>query len=167
MSLPYKWIVLMVAGLLAASCGFEPMYGKKNQQALAAGVKIETQNDAIGHQFKQDLEDALNPTGVPPRPEYLLKVSVQTAASAIGVARDGTVSRYNVVLGSNYMLQRISDGKILQKNQVQHVSSFNNQTNQYYSTYISEKDAISRGIKELAELYRQRIGAILLKDKIS
>lgn len=148
---------------LLAGCGFEPMYAKKNQSALATGVKIVTSNDAIGQQFHQNLEDRLNPSGLPSKPHYVLSVKVQTVTESIGVARDGTVSRFNVTLASEYVLTRLSDGKEIQRSQIDHVSSYNNQPNQYYSTYISEKDALSRGLVELSELYRQRIGALVLR----
>src|SRR5688572_12647479 len=142
------------ASLLAlAGCGFAPMYGKSTQQALASGVRIEAPRDAMGQKFQQELEDRLNPTGIPANPKYLLKVDLATASSAIGVARDGTVSRFNVILGSRYMLVRLSDNKVVQRDEVSHVASFNNQPNQYFSTYISEKDALRRGVEELAALF--------------
>lgn len=163
-SLPRLFIVISLLAL--TSCGFRPMHGEDSRQAFSGGVLIETPNDRMGQQFRQDLEDRLNPNGVvPPRPAYKLSVTLNAAASAIGVARDGTVSRFNVTLGSSFQLKRIADGKVIKTGNVQHVSSYNNQVNQYYSTYISEKDAISRGITELAELYRQRIGLVLLKGK--
>jgi hypothetical protein len=162
---PLHFLLPVLVALLLAGCGFHPMYGKANEHALVSGVMIDTTRDRMGQQLKQDLEDRLNPpSGVPAKPAYRLSVTLQSDASAIGVARDGTVSRFNVTLRSVYTLTRLSDGKKIQSGEIRHVSSYNNQVNQYYSTYISEKDAISRGIVELSELYRQRIGALLLKS---
>jgi len=151
--------------LLLAACGFEPMYGEKNQQVLSGGVQIETSRDAMGQQFQQNLEDRLNPGGLPSTPGYKLSVKLDSVAEPIGVARDGTVSRFNVTLNSTYILTRISDNKVIKTGNIHHVSSYNNQTNQYFSTYISEKDSLARGVIELSELYRQRIGALLLRDQ--
>jgi LPS-assembly lipoprotein len=163
MSSPVR-IIGCVLLLSLAACGFQPMYGEQNQQALSAGVQIAASKDAMGQQFQQNLEDRLNPGGMPAKPAYRLSVTVGSVTSGMGVARDGTVSRFNVTLRSGYVLLRLSDNVEIQRGEIQHVSSFNNQANQYFSTYISEKDAISRGITELSELYRQRIGALLLKD---
>ncbi|KAJ8136738.1 hypothetical protein OY671_010049, partial [Metschnikowia pulcherrima] len=62
-----------------------------------AGVQVDalsTQN-RMNQQFKADLEDKLNPAGrVPANAEYRLKPTLTISTSAIGVARDGTVSRY-------------------------------------------------------------------------
>ena len=143
------------------------MYGAKNQAPLAVGIKIVAPNDKMGQQFQQDLEDRLNPGGVTPaKPAYQLTVDLISAPTAIGVARDGTVSRYNVILQSNYTLTNLAD-ETERRGTVRHVSSYNNPANQFFSTYISEQDAISRGITELAELYRQRLGALLLKKPAS
>src|SRR5687768_635758 len=116
MSSLVKLSLMLLAASLVSACGFTPMYGEKTQAVLATGVKIEAPNNSMGEQFEQDLEDALNPTGMPPKPEYLLKVTLDSNTSAIGVARDGTVLRYNVVLISQYKLTRLSDGKIIQAN---------------------------------------------------
>ena len=152
-----------VLGWLSA-CGFQPMYGDQPQaSALSAGIRISAPNDAIGEEFKHKLEDRLNPRGVvPPNPAYDLQVSLTYGASGIGVARDGTVSRYNVMLSSQYTLTRLADKHVVKTGNVQHVGSYNNLSNAYFSTYVSERDAIKRGVVELAELYRQRMAAILI-----
>jgi len=155
--------LFLLLPLLVAACGFQPMYGAKNENALKGGIRIDTAKDALGQQFQKDLEDKLNIGGMPPRPAYALVVKLSTVSEAIGVARDGTVSRFNVRLTSSYQLIRLADNKEIKRGDIHHVSSYNNQANQYFSTYVSEKDAISRGITELSELYRQRIGAIVLK----
>lgn len=142
------------------------MYGRQADNNLSAGVIIETATDQSGQQFKQNLEDRLNPNGVmPPHPAYKLAVTLTTIASPIGVSRDGTVSRYNVSLDSAYTLTRLKDGVVVNKGNVRHVGSYNNQPNLYFSTYIAERDAVKRGIVELSELYRQRIATFLTRHE--
>jgi LPS-assembly lipoprotein len=153
------------SSLLLTACGFSPMYAQKNQAPLSVGVLIEASKDEMGQQFQQNLEDQLNSGVAPANPAYKLVVSLGSAAGGMGVARDGTVSRYNVTLTSVYTLIRLADKKVIQQDTINHVSSFNNPANQYFSTYISQKDAQRRGIMELSELYRQRIGALLLREK--
>lgn len=156
-------VCMLGLSLFLASCGFTPMYGDKSRAALEGGVQVEAPRDAAGLEFKHHLEDHLNPQGVPLKPRYRLEVEATYQPSAIGVARDGTVSRFNVIIDSTYTFTRLSDGKIIDRGAVKHVSSFNNPANQYFSTYVSEKDAIRRGLAELSELYRQRISTLLLK----
>lgn len=165
-SLFFRLFVLPVLLLSMAGCGFQPMYGNRSGsgEVPIVGVAIETfANDRhMRQQLKADLEDKLNPDGsIPASPKYRLHVSMTTIASPIGVARDGTVSRYNVSLKSSYDLFTVADNKRVTKGKLRQVSSYNNLANQYYSTYISEQDAINRGITELAELYRQRLSPYL------
>ncbi len=159
--------IVTISIFALAACGFSPMYSQKNQVPLSAGIVIDAPKDEMGQQLQQNLEDQLNVGGVPANPVYKLVVNLSSAAGGMGVARDGTVSRYNVTLASHYTLTRLADHKIMHSDTIQHVSSFNNPANQYFSTYISQKDATRRGIMELSELYRQRIGALLLREKTS
>jgi hypothetical protein len=144
------------------------MYGRQADNAvsrtLSAGVRVVPIPDGgrKGQLLVAELEDKLNPGGaVPARPEYRLNVTLTSGASPIGVAPDGTISRYNVFMASAYTLFRIADGKKLTSGSIDHVSSYNNVTNAYFSTYVSEQDAIKRGVTELAEIYRQRLAAHL------
>lgn len=108
----------------------------------------------MARQFTNNLEDMLNYEGTP---AYKLDVVLTQSVVGIGVARDGTASRYNLVLNSTYKLIRIADGKEVDSGSLGNFTSYNNPNNQYFSTYVSEQDARKRGIKELAELYRQRL----------
>ena len=155
------WCLAVIA---CGGCGFSPMYGEHNSKLLASGIIVEAPNDRLGRQLRENLEDRLNPNGrIPANPAYKLVVTLVQDTSGMGVDRAGTVSRYNVTLASHYKLIDLSDNKLLQGGELKHVSSYNNQTNQYFSTIISERDSLERGITELAELYRQRIGAWLLQ----
>jgi hypothetical protein len=160
------WI--LVGCTLLAGCGFSPVYAKKQTQAtpLLAGVQIDpvsSPNRRMSQQFQADLEDQLNP-GSAGNPPYRLRTTLKSNAAAIGVAPDGTISRYNVFLNSSYILYRNADGKRMASGNVSHVSSYNNVSNAYFSTYIAEQDAIKRGVAELAQLYRQRLAAYLSQN---
>lgn len=159
-------IIAVVSILMLASCGFEPMYSKKQQgnpDALA-GVYIEkvSGEGRMAQQFRTDLEDKLNPGGkVPANPAYSLSVSLVSTESAIGVARDGTISRYNLYLDSTYSLREYGTEKVVANGNLRQVASYNNLTNAYFSTYVSKEDAIKRGVTELSENYRQRLAPYL------
>lgn len=143
------------------------MYGAKKgaPEASIAGVQvagIQAEDRRLSQQLRADLEDKLNPSGaVPAHPSYSLSLTLKSSAAAIGVARDGTVSRYNVYLDSEYILTRLADNKEMTKGNLRHVSSYNNLSNQYFSTYVAEQDALKRGLTELSELYRQRLSPFL------
>lgn len=156
----------LLALFTLAGCGFHPLYAEPGREAagskIFAGVKVDPMPGRLGQQFRANLEDALNPGGVvPAAPGYRLSATIATTESPIGVARDATVSRFNVYIDSHYILTRLSDGKTLTTGDIRQVSSYNNLTNVYFSTYISQQDAIRQGMQALSEQYRQRLAAYL------
>ncbi|MFO0388108.1 MAG: LPS assembly lipoprotein LptE [Alphaproteobacteria bacterium] len=160
-----KWFAVAACVFLTA-CGFQPMYGKNTggKSTALAGVYIEkvSGEGRMAQQFRTDLEDKLNPGGkVPANPAYSLNVSLSSTESAIGVAKDGTISRYNLSLDSNYSLKEYGTDKVIANGTLRQVSSYNNLTNAYFSTYVSKEDAIKRGVTELSENYRQRLAPYL------
>lgn len=153
--------VILLAGLLSA-CGFQPLYGSKEGfKERLASVYIDPIPERMGQVLKTKLEDKLNPRGLSENPDYRLIVTLTSTASAMGVGRDGTISRYNVNLTSSYQLLNAHDNSLVTSGDLRHTSSYNNVSNAYFSTFVSEQDAIKRGVAELAELYRQRLAAYL------
>lgn len=160
------WFLLPLLPLLLCGCGFHPLYAKHpaddTTSKLTAGVKIEPIEGRSGQILRSNLEDRLNPAGYASgNPAYRLNIKLTHNSTPIAVARDGTVARYNVQLTSQYVLTRNADDKIVARDQIGYVNSYNNLTPAYYSTYIAEQDAIKRGLIELSELYRQRLAIYL------
>jgi LPS-assembly lipoprotein len=157
-------LTVSLLALLLCGCGFQPLYARKpaseGKSQMMAGVKIDPIEGRAGQIFRSSLEDRLNPAGTS-KPAYRLNVALHTLSTPIGVARDGTVSRYNVHLTSRYVLTRIADDKVIASDDISYIDSYNNLTPAYYSTYVSEQDSIKRGLIELSELYRQRLAVYL------
>ena len=162
-----RLIALLILPLALASCGFEPMYGDRankssgsGSQALA-GVTVAPIPGRIGQVFKTSLEDLINPAGPQGPASFRLQATINHIIVPISVARDGTVSRFNVNFTSEYALIRIKDDTPVTSGTLTYVTSYNNLANSYYSTYIAEQDALKRGTTSLAELYRQRLAVYL------
>ncbi|MGE0754005.1 MAG: hypothetical protein AB7L92_02465 [Alphaproteobacteria bacterium] len=130
---------------------------------VEAGVLVEKLTGSKAkHQLWIALEDKLNPKGkVPSDPKYHLYVTLASDVTAIGIAIDGTVSRYNVTLTSSYVLKDRITGEPVTSGNLRHVGSYNNRTNEYFSTYVSSEDALERGVSALSETYRQRLAPFL------
>jgi LPS-assembly lipoprotein len=156
---------LLITALTLSGCGFQPLYAKKPKEDVSkifAGVKIDSIPGRSGQELKAALEDHLNPGGaIPQKPTYRLSLTLVNSTVPIGVARDGTVSRFNIYVTSHYTLYRIADDKAVTSGDLSYVNSYNNLANEYYSTYISEQDAIKRNVTEIAQLYRQRLSTYL------
>lgn len=164
MSWQTRFLTLLLP-LLAGACGFQPLYAKKpvsDQSKIFAGVRVDSISGRSGQLLRSALEDKLNPHGdIPAKPMFRLSANLTTRDVAIGVARDNTVTRYNLYLTSHYTLYRISDDKPVTSGDLSFINSYGNLTNAYFSTYISADDALARGINELGELYRLRLSAYL------
>jgi hypothetical protein len=157
-------VLASLVPLALCACGFHPLYGKHEASTspLLAGVQVDPIPGRMGQQLREALEDHLNPSGVvPPHPAYRLSAEIASSEAAIDVSRDGTVSRYNVYLDSKYTLYRNSDGQKVTTGTLRQVGSYSNLTNAYFSTYVSDEDAIKQGIIELGEIYRERLAAYL------
>lgn len=161
-------VIACLTLLVLGACGFEPLYSQsktQKSQQLLGGISVSPVSGRPGQLFTAELEDQLNPQGkVPSNPKYRLNTTLTLREAAIGVARDGTVSRYNVYLDSYYQLYRVADGQLMTSGNLRHVSSYNNTLNEYYSTYVAQEDAYKRGVTELAQLFRQRIGTYLTQN---
>lgn len=183
-----QWNRYLLLCLAVSACGFQPVYGDKtalpSNSPLISGViisasdggvitsvlssKTEGVNNSsykIARQFSQNLEDLIYPSVKGISPTYRLEVTLSQATTGIGISRDGTASRYNLTISSGYKLTRISDNKLVDAGGISNVTSYNNPSNQYFSTYISEQDARKRGTEELAKRYLQRLTAITEKSQ--
>jgi len=159
----------LCALLLLAACGFQPVHGSKTPVAedsiLRAGVAITTgsvnadnSDIHVAQLFKNDLEDLLLPAATPGQPPaYEIHIMITETSSAIGVSRDGTASRYNLILSSTYSINRAGEKETLTTGIIRNVTSYNNPNNQYFSIYVALQDVRKRGVAELAEMYRQRL----------
>ena len=158
-------VSLLILPLFLTACGFKPMYGQQAREetpTLYAGVLVESIGGRDGQILRMALEDKLNPDGVVPRsPAYRLEVSMVKSTGAIDVARDGTISRYNLYVDSHYTLYRNSDGLAVSAGDFRRVTSYSNLATAYFSTYTSESDALKRAVTDLSEDYRQRLGSYL------
>jgi len=165
--------------LLLSACGFQPIHGKNSATSpaspLRAGIEVVAKDgesnspsaisgsaapDKIARQFRENLEDLVTPVSQKKSSEYKLDVTISQNVTAVGISKDGTASRYNLQLVSDYTLTRLSDDKKIDSGRISTITSYNNPSNQYFSSYMSEKDARKRGAMELAQLYRQRLSVI-------
>lgn len=159
--------------LALTACGFEPMAGQSTKayegqalpSALASVNIIANGPDEmrmIAQDFRIALEDLINPGGNNSNgSDYRLEVSLAPTTQPGLIAPDGKAQRYIVRLDSSFSLSRNSDGKVIENGKLSRSSSYSNQPNSYFSTYIAEQDTIKRLNKELAEQYRMKLASLL------
>ncbi|MEJ0010936.1 MAG: hypothetical protein WDN72_11020 [Alphaproteobacteria bacterium] len=164
-----SWIPLALA-----ACGFHPLQSRAYQDSLAVGfsaVRIEVDEYRFGKPrenhshlsqlLETEIREGINPRFAPAEKLYVLKIAVTERDVPLFINPDGTSSRGEVEYDSNYSLTRITDHKLVQAGSISRTSSYNTAQNQDYASYVSEEDAKTRGIEQLAEGYRLRLANLL------
>jgi LPS-assembly lipoprotein len=142
-----------------AACGFTPMYGSQgvaNSPSVAASlaqVDIRPIAERRGMVLRQQLTEKLRPSGLSGS-RYELQVRLAAQTQEVGVRKDSTTSRANLILTANYTLW---DGTTrLSRDRIRAVVSYNILDDQY-STITSERDAESRALRQISDEIRTRL----------
>lgn len=157
---------LMVVAVVLASCGFEPVHGRKERSERVSqieSVQIVTDNSRRGQLLKAEIEDAINPGGIHAEKPFVLTIAVNETEISLFINPDGTSSRGDMQYSSTYRLTRKFDGKLIDSGAATRVSSYNISETADYATYVSREDARRRGIKELAQDYKLRLANLVPK----
>ncbi len=150
--------------LVLSACGFQPLQGKEYRQSNALNlsmVTVDTASDHINQLLKAEIEDQVNPNYQHAEKLYRLTIVVTEVDVALFINPDGTSSRGDLQYNSTYTLTRILDGKVVTKGAIQRVSSYNTSQNADYASFVSQQDARTRGILELAQDYKMRLANLI------
>jgi LPS-assembly lipoprotein len=152
-------IALAAAGALAG-CGFAPLYGERSAGAAPGvgdaltNVVIRPLPDRQGQKLGQVLREQLQPRGVSRAPRYDLEVQLATRIEEIGVRRDATSSRANLIMTATFFL---NEGPArLYGDRVQAIASYNILDEQY-ATVASQAEAENRAIRRVGEEIKTRL----------
>jgi LPS-assembly lipoprotein len=156
--------MLGAALVLSAGCGFQPLYGEGTggegvgtAEAQFAAVQITPLPDRTGQQLHNLLRDRLNPRGQPVRPRYRLDVQLREVRENLGIRVDETATRANLTVIGVFVLRESETGAVLFASDARSTNSFNILTNQF-ATGVAENDARERGLREVADGIRARLG---------
>jgi len=154
--------LLVGMALALSACGFTPLYGGTDNQAMSpvdhlAAIRISALPDRTGQQMHNLLRDRLNPIGQPREPAYTLRLRLSESRRELGIRKDETATRANLNLSVQFTLNSTQTGGLLYSGQVSSVSSYNILTSPY-ATGFSEADARARALRELADSIRTRLG---------
>lgn len=151
---------LLLAGLAGtlAGCGFRPLNAPPGpgEAAIApqlASVRIGRLSNRTGQLLHQALERRLaarDPSG--PAARYELTVVPQTAYEAQGYRRDGSPSRYRMVMTAPWTLQTIGvPPRPVANGVARALDSYNVVDNEFFSSLLSSETAERRLVEQVAE----------------
>jgi LPS-assembly lipoprotein len=151
----------LAGAVLLAGCGFQPMYGRTatgiTTQNYFANIRVAPMSDRIGQQMHNLMRDRLNPKGQPAEPVYVLRIQLREQRQSLGIRRDETASRANLIIGARVELIARDGRKTLLQEVMSTTASYNILDNQF-ATVIAEKDARERALVVLADNITRRLG---------
>ena len=159
----------LLLGLALSGCGFQPLYGRSDPQAVSplehmAAIRIAPLPDRVGQQMHNLLRDRLNPRGQPREPAYRLDLKISESRRELGIRKDETATRANLILSASFTLRELGSDRVLLQGRTSSVNSFNILTNQF-ATSFSESDARKRALRELSDNIRTRLGIYFSADR--
>ena len=150
----------VLLALLTTGCGFQPLYGRSDAgvrpQDRLASVRIQPLRDRVGQKMHNLLRDRLNPRGQPTKPTYSLEIRLTETLQELGIRKDETATRANLILQANFLLKDAATDDDLFKGRSRSVNSYNILESQF-ATQFSESDARDRALREIADEIRNRL----------
>ena len=154
---------LMLLSLEA--CGFQPLYSPQLQTTQdMSNVKVAIIHDRQGQVLRNHLLDLLNPYGAPCKSIYTLSTKLTTSAREVGIRRDATTSRKELIATAVITLQDKS-GKILLRKSITSKNSYSTLETNYYTNVVTEDYAKEEALRDLAYRIQLALAEFFAKDK--
>ena len=138
----------VLAGLMLAGCGFQPVYGPGGSaEGFHGQVAIDPPRDAAGFEFVRHLETRL---GLTDAPVYRLSADLTVDEKELGITPDQVISRFQLVGRARYTLTHVETRDIVAQGIVDNFTSFS-ATGTPFATRSSRRDARDRLMVVLAD----------------
>ncbi len=151
-----------------SACSLRPVYQQPSTDEAAPahslpGIAVEVMPESRPAQLLRiALEDLLRQSG--DESVYRLVSRLEYERYPIGIERSGRISRYNLSFSLNYQLVEQASGRQVTSGTLRKLSSYNEVVSDFAS-YMAEKDAVRRGVDELAAELRNRLILVLKEPR--
>jgi LPS-assembly lipoprotein len=150
--------------VLVTACGFEPLHGRQQSGASATSalslISIPPIPDRLGQLLRFELANRLTPKGPPRVPAYVLSVTLSEYEQNLGIRKDATATRANLIISASFNLFDTRAGKKLFEGTVRSINSYNI-LDADFATLSAESDARRRASRDLATEIQSRLGLFL------
>jgi LPS-assembly lipoprotein len=148
-------LIVFALLLLTTACGYDAVYGDQKGANRAVEnqlnvVAIDNIPDRSGQYLRNLLMDRFYRTGEPAKPVYHLTVTITETRNDLGIAKDASVTRSQMILRTGFALTNAQTGQVLLQKNVTSLSGFSILDNQY-ATLVNEQDARNRNLQDAAE----------------
>ena len=150
-----KKFILMISLLLVAACGFEPMYGRNQDEAVGvenrlAVVDINNIPDREGQYLRNALIDRFYRRGRPQTPLYILNIEplIENLVD-LDITKNSDATRGQLKLESDLQLTDAKTGEIVMQRKIAAITSYNILGSEF-ATRVSEENARTNALEDLA-----------------
>ena len=147
----------------ASACGFRPLYGERSgsvNEAALAGVSVVPLRDRSGQLLYTHLTKGLHARGRARNPQWQLSIKLDRRVERLGIRKDETATRANLTFVARFQLRDLRTKKVaFQGRSV--ISSSYDILKSRYGTIASEKTAVERATRLLAENIKARVAIFL------
>ncbi|WP_136683385.1 LPS assembly lipoprotein LptE [Falsirhodobacter xinxiangensis] len=146
MSSPDRRTFLLLLGL--GACGFTPAYGPGGPaSALQDSIKLGDPTDKNGFDFVERMEERL---GRGRTPRYELTYAIQTEVRGVGITRESSITRYNLLGRIDWGVNDVGTGQRVTGGIARNFTSYS-ATGSTVAGLAAEEDAAYRLMRILAD----------------
>lgn len=161
--------LLMVAALVLAGCGYQPLYGSSATNPGVAGklssISIPEATDRPGQLVRNELITGMQ-TGKGDSDKYLLNLTTSFANDSVLQKPQPNETRQAITITSSYQLVDRSNGSVITSGSSFATVSFD-VIRQPFADMQAEKDATERAARQVAIDIRTRLAAFFAKQQKS
>lgn len=161
-------ILLMVAALALAGCGYRPMYGSSATNPGVAGslaaISIPEPTDRPGQLIRNELISSMQ--AGKGEEKYLLNLTTTVADNGVIQKKQPAVTREAILITTNYELIDRSTGKVVTKGTTFARVPYD-VIRQPFADLQAQKDATERAAREVGADIRTRLAAYFSKQQQS
>jgi len=145
--------ILSTAALILGACGFKPLHATSQSGVNLSDLKIvmapiqDVQDREAGFYMQQRLLDRI---GVKDKAKHIVTITPRVRRRRLGVTNNDVASRYDIDLRAQYTLIDSKTGKVLDKGDVQAISTFG-APDDSFGLAAADTNGTQQGAKELAD----------------
>ena len=156
---------LIALAVVATACGFKPLHSSMGGAvpAVLSSVDIAPIPSRLGQVVRNHLLDRLTPLGEPAVAKYRFVVSLRVDKEPLAIAREDSVTRFNVSLQANYHLVHVTSGKSVLHGEARSTASYNLVSSDY-ANLVAERDAKLRAAREVSDEMKTHLSVYLAEN---
>jgi len=150
-----------------AACGFHPLYADEpvfGYDPDLAAIEVRPVPDRIGQMLTSSLKEQLNPRGIALQKRYVLNIALSLARTDLGIRRDNTSTRGELVIYANLSLSDSGRRKEVYHENLRSVTSFN-LPDDAYAALVAEQKARQEAAQQMGVEIAERLSLYVRQQR--